>query len=67
MQGLTGSKHRTLERFLPLWDVGVIGITPENALLMTMWWVYVRDRAGMPFGFPPERAFSFAGIPHLGE
>src|SRR6266567_3330977 len=23
----------------------------------------VRDHPGMPFGFPPEQAFSFAGIP----
>jgi hypothetical protein len=23
----------------------------------------VRDHPGMPFGFPPEYAFSFAGIP----
>jgi len=23
----------------------------------------VRDHPGMPFGFPPELAFSFAGIP----
>ena len=23
----------------------------------------VRNHPGMPFGFPPERAFSFAGIP----
>jgi hypothetical protein len=24
----------------------------------------VRDYPGMPFGFPSERAFSFAGIPN---
>jgi hypothetical protein len=23
----------------------------------------IRDHPGIPFGFPPERAFSFAGIP----
>jgi len=26
----------------------------------------VRDHPGMPFGFPPEQAFSFTGIPTIG-
>ena len=37
---------------------------PEDVACAKAHFELLRDHPGMPFGFPPEQAFSFAGIPN---